>query len=177
MSGRRVNWKAIFTQLFLLVLIVLLMVRVYFYRPVVVTQRSMEPNLFEEDRLLVNIRALEHRLPERGAIVVLEHPTQGHWVVKRVIGLPGDRLQILPSGVEIDGRRLREPYARPFADLAQSQIVVPADAVYVLGDNRPQSEDSRDFGPVDRSKLIGQVTAVLGPRERRRRIEPEPPSW
>lgn len=172
---RRINSKAVATQLFLLVLIALLVVRVMFFRPVVVTQRSMEDTLFEEDRLLVNVRAYDHALPERGSIVVLEHPEQRHWIVKRVIGLPGEVVQVTPDGLELDGRLLTEDYAKRFREVPREAVTVPPDSVFVIGDNRGQSEDSRDFGPVPRSKLIGEVVAVMWPREHRRWIRPELP--
>ncbi|MCC7492284.1 MAG: signal peptidase I [Fimbriimonadaceae bacterium] len=175
MSGRR-RWVRILVDLaVLLPLLSILLLRLLVYRPVQVAQHSMEPTLQPADQLLVNTWHAKKRLPPRGQIIVLLSPKDGEWLVKRVIGLPGEQVAVGPAGVRINGKLLAEPYAQPFRGERLPLVTVPPDSVYVLGDNRPRSDDSRDFGPVPRSALVGEAVAVLAPRPSRRWLAPQPP--
>lgn len=103
------------------------------------------------------------RQPKRGDIVAFRGDDARAVFIKRVVGLPGERLRIDRGVVSIDGRRLSEPYVR-FADgRSFGEIVVPAHSLYVLGDNRADSEDSRFFGPVNDDRLIGRALAGVWP--------------
>jgi signal peptidase I len=89
--------------------------------------------------------------------------------VKRIVGKPGDRLKILGAAVYISGRRKDEPYARlddgcPICNLPED-ITIPADHLFVMGDNRPASSDSREWGPVPSRWIVGKVVGVeAGPK-------------
>lgn len=107
--------------------------------------------------------------PERGDIVVFHHPSGVHRdLVKRVIGLPGETVEIRDGVVYIDGRRLEEPYLagaeRPTGDLAP--VVVPEGAYFVMGDNRNHSQDSRVIGPIPKELIVGKAMLTWWPRER-----------
>ncbi len=115
------------------------------------------------------INTLAYRLgkPQRGDIVAFKHdsPTEP-FLIKRVIGLPGERVTIDRGVVEINGQMLTEPYVH-FPDTRSAPAtVVPPDALYVLGDNRAASDDSRDWGTVAMHDVIGRAVAVLWPPER-----------
>ena len=107
--------------------------------------------------------------PKRGDIVVFHHPSGVHRdLVKRVIGLPGETVEIRGGVVYIDGRRLIEPYlaggAVPLGDMAP--VVVPPDSYFVLGDNRNHSQDSRVFGPIPIDDIVGKAFLTWWPREK-----------
>ena len=142
------------------------------YRIGVIPSRSMEPTLKPGDQYLINIRAYRHRLPKRGDIVVFRTP-DGEYLVKRVIGLPGETVTIVRGQVYINGRPLREPYLkeRPIVEWP-FQIRVPEGTVFVLGDNRNYSDDSRDFGPVPVETILGRAEYVFYPKSRRHWLYP-----
>lgn len=156
--------------LFLLLLVGLLLLRAFVYRPVIVNQDSMTPTLHEGDRLMVDTWAGRGSLPPRGAIVVVQHPKSDMWVVKRVIAEDGDRLDLWGDGVWVNGQRLHEPYAKPwdYGGETTRTFMIPKGQVFLLGDNRPGSQDSRDYGPVSADLVIGQAVAVFWPRDRAR---------
>ncbi len=100
-------------------------------------------------------------VPPRGSIVTFIHPNDpGRVLVKRVIGLPGEEISIDTSGtVHINGQVLSEPYVANHDQRTMPALKIPADSLFLMGDNRPLSADSRVFGAVPRSNLIG--VAVL----------------
>lgn len=99
-------------------------------------------------------------LPPRGAIVTFSSPIDpNRTLVKRVIGLPGEVIAINQGVVYIDGQPLAEAYVFHHDKRSMQPVRVPAESIIVLGDNRPLSGDSREFGPVARSNLLG--VAVL----------------
>jgi signal peptidase I len=166
------RWRSAIAQIVLTLLVLgLVLVRVFLYRPMVVRQSSMHPTLEDGDRVLVN--TWNAGLPERGSIIVLKEPRNGVWVVKRLIAGDGEKLQIMRGVVYVNGRALNEPYALPFPDVADDvNLDVPAGTIYVLGDNRPGSQDSRDYGPVPVSNIIGRAVAVFWPRDRAKWLVP-----
>ncbi len=97
-------------------------------------------------------------VPPRGTIVTFIHPTDPErQLVKRVIGLPGEEIAIEAGVVLIDGEPLNEPYVVFGDERSMPRERIPLDAIFVMGDNRPESGDSRLFGPVPRSNLLGVV--------------------
>lgn len=128
---------------------------------------SMQPTLAEQDRIVVD--EVSHRVAglERGDVVVMRFPGDPRIrYVKRVVGLPGEEVVILAGTVFIDGQALGESYlGSRHADLRDSHgsVLLGPDEVYVLGDNRGRSSDSREFGPVHRDLVIGTVQARVWP--------------
>lgn len=113
-------------------------------------------------------RVLDHS-PRRGDIVVFTHPNQsGKVLVKRVIGLPGDQISLVDGDVYINDRPLSEHYlGRPdWSDFEPA--VVPAEQYFVMGDNRSHSADSRSWGFVPQSRLLGRAALVVWPPSRAR---------
>jgi signal peptidase I len=119
--------------------------------------QSMEPNLHTDQRLIVEKVSYRFRRPKRGEIVVVH--VAGHEVppIKRVIGLPGETIQIRDGCVWVDGRRLEEPYLRDMVQQDYGPYTVPPRHVFVMGDNRNVSGDSRIFGPVHVSDIWGRA--------------------
>lgn len=134
---------------------------------IIVDGTSMEPTLMNRERMLVTRFTYRIRMPERGEIVILHYPDPADRenYVKRVVGLPGDTVEIRDGTLYVNGSAIDEPYiaARMERDLAP--VVVPKGTVYVLGDNRNDSHDSRyyDVGPVSTDLLLGEVHAVIWP--------------
>ncbi len=136
---------------------------------------SMINTLHEGDRVLVN--RLSYRLhdPRRGDVVVLHRlpgTTNERDLIKRVIGLPGEQVEIRNCNVYIDGNLLKEPYVDPavstctLADNGANPYLVPDGQVFVMGDNRSQggSGDSRSFGSVPEKDLVGRAFVVVWPK-------------
>ena len=114
----------------------------------------------------------------RGDVIVFDRVTnevQHDDLIKRVLGLPGEALEIRSCVVYIDGVRVEEPYlnleqtsqiepsARCGSHTDMAPVVIPEDMVFVMGDNRVQSFDSRDFGPIDIDKVRGRAFVVIWP--------------
>jgi signal peptidase I len=98
--------------------------------------------------------------PRRGEIIVFHPPGQADVeFIKRVIAIPGDRVELRRGRVIINSVTLDEPYVvkKSFTTETRDAIIVPLGSYYVLGDNRPQSEDSRAFGPVPQENVIGKA--------------------
>ena len=152
-------------------LLVAFVVRTFVLAHFVVDGHSMDYTLHDGDRVFVN--KLSYRLhdPRRGDVVVLHdvEPGLDRDLIKRVIALPGETIEMRNCEVRIDGVILDEPYLDPTvvtpgncgADIPPT--VVPADHVFVMGDNRPQSQDSRAIGPIDEDDLVGRAFVVFWP--------------
>lgn len=132
-----------------------------------VEQYSMEPNLLPHDRVLVNKFIYRFRLPHPGEIVVLRPPTDPtRNYIKRVVAVAGERIAIQSGHVYVNGRMLPESYLTVPTNGVWGPLVVPAHEVFVLGDNRGNSEDSRAFGFVPDRNLVGEAILIYWPPER-----------
>jgi signal peptidase I len=133
--------------------------------PVVVAGDSMRPTLRPGDHLLVDRFTLRLRPPRRGELVVaLPRLRPGLWIVKRVVGLPGESVALRGDLVEINGRPLAEPYLAGGTSLIGhfSWQLGPAEFL-LLGDNRAESDDSRLYGPFPRHRLRGPARTYHAP--------------
>ncbi len=149
-----------------------LMVRAFVVQQFAVEGQSMLSTLNDGDRVLVN--RLSYRLhdPRRGDVVVLQRFEGGadeRDLIKRVIGLPGEQIEVRSCVVYIDDVPLEEPYIdaaiqqRDGCGGDQTPVEVPADSVFVLGDHRGKSSDSRVFGAVPYDLLIGRAFVIIWP--------------
>jgi signal peptidase I len=154
-----------------LTVVIFLGIQTFVAQPYKVQQSSMERTLLQDQYVLVD-KLTPHWAPYvRGDIIVFDPPAEwspvnGVPFIKRVIGLPGDHVQLKNGVVYVNGKALDEPYVYTDAGVAQrtdpqaggqSEWFVPAGEVFVLGDHRENSEDSRTFGPIDLSKVIGRA--------------------
>jgi signal peptidase I len=129
---------------------------------------SMFPTLKEGDMLVVNKLAYKLGKVERGDILTFHYPLDPKLsFIKRAIGLPGDTVEIVNEKVRVNGFALNEPYIVTPSDYT-GKWVVPADSVFVLGDNRVDSADSHVWGFVPSNDLVGKVLAVYWPPNRMR---------
>jgi signal peptidase I len=162
-----------------------LAIKAWVVNPYRIPSSSMEPTLHcakpqpgceadYSDRVLANRFIYHFRDPHRGDIVVFNTPEKalqacgaGGTFVKRIIGLPGDVVTERRGTVLINGAPLDEPYVpTDERDQRSGKWTVPAGSYFMMGDNRAQSCDSREWGPVSRSDLIGPVFAVYWPPQR-----------
>lgn len=148
------------------VLVIGLIAREYLLGVTVVAGDSMNDTLVTGDAVLLTRFDYLTDTPERGHVVQLEVPGRDGLYLKRVIGLPGETVEIKGGTVYIDGMPLNEPYAVPSAE--DFRITLYDDEYFVLGDNRPVSYDSREeeFGVVNASCFRGRVRAVIWPVDR-----------
>jgi len=124
---------------------------------------SMEPSLHDGEMVVVNRLAYRWSAPSRGDIVVFRFPLDpSRRFIKRVIGLPGDSLEARDGLMYVNGTALDEPYiaAAPRYDGAW---LVQADELFVLGDNRNNSSDSQNWGPLPMAEVIGKAVLVYWP--------------
>ncbi len=141
---------------------------------------SMESTMFQDNRVLVN--KLSYRLHDihRGDVVVFDRVSvdgevvQHDDLIKRVIGLSGETISIKDCQVFINSKLLAEPYLNDY-DLAQSSVddrcrvpvmeetLIPEDHIFVMGDNRPQSFDSRMFGSIEQNLVVGRAFVIIWP--------------
>jgi len=178
-SGELWEW----VKALLIGLLLALFVRTFLFQPTIVEGDSMAETLKPHERVLVN-RFIYHFSPiQRGDIVVF-HAMGGKELIKRVIGLPGDRIEMRHDVLYVNGQPVEEPYLkenlriwaekekllgfqspRPFTE-DFSEVQVPAGKIFVLGDNRPASSDSRFFGFVSMSDVVGKADLVYWPMDR-----------
>lgn len=119
---------------------------------------SMEPNFHNGQRLFVSRVAYMLDKPARGDVVVIRNPKRedGEDLIKRVIGLPGETVTIEFGEVYINGQLISEPYIET-PENHSGEFVLGPDEYFVLGDNRTNSRDSYDFGPITREKIVGRA--------------------
>lgn len=171
-----------------------LLIKTFLVQAFYIPSASMENTLEIGDRVLVNKLVYRFHPPRRGDIIVFEEPhpaTQPsrspfsafiHWLteglgvstnpekdfIKRVVGLPGETIEVDEGRVFIDGRRLDEPYLNPLKDLSgYGPTKVPADSLFVMGDNRANSNDSRrGLGFIPYDKVVGRAFVIIWPPSR-----------
>ena len=134
-----------------------------------VSGSSMETTLSDKDQLIVDKMTYRFRDPKRYDIVVFPYQYQDNtYYIKRIIGLPGETVQILSGMVYIDGMRLDEHYGNELMEnpgIAEEPLILGEDEYFVLGDNRNNSSDSRasDVGLIHRKDLIGRAWIRVWP--------------
>ena len=161
-------------------LVIAITVRSLILQQFYISGPSMEATMFQDNRVLVN--KLSYRLHDihRGDVVVFDRVTvdgqvvQHDDLIKRVIALGGEKISITDCKVFIDGKLLPEPYLNDY-DLAQTviedrcrvpmmdEMIIPDDQLFVMGDNRPQSFDSRMFGPIEQNLVVGRAFVIIWP--------------
>lgn len=155
-------------------LAIIIPIRYYLIQPFFVKGASMEPNFEDGDYLLIDEVTYRVGEPDRGDVVVFRYPEdRTQFFIKRVIALPGETIEIKNNRVMIyneenkDGLILDETYLeRGQATLGNYKITLGADEYYVLGDNRLHSSDSRRWGPIQKSDIIGRALIRAWPFDR-----------
>ena len=139
-------------------LAIVLVVNLFLAQATRVEGQSMEPYLHTNERLIIEKLSYRFSPPHRGDIIVLRRPMRASVpLIKRVVGLPGETVEIKNGHVYIDGETLDEPYLNQTTLGGMARLLVPEGYVFVLGDNRRASNDSRAFGIVSFDDIIGKA--------------------
>lgn len=149
-------------------LLIAVVIKTFVFQAFWIPTESMVPTLNVDDRVLVNKLSYTVGDPERGDIVVFDAPPGERTaeikdLVKRIVGLPGEVVAVTDGEVTINGRALVEPYVKRENTRTSPACRVPADSYFMMGDNRNVSADSRFFGPVKRSTIVGRVFLRIWP--------------
>lgn len=163
----RIVWGWIFS--ILAAIIIALLVRSFLFEIIMVDGDSMVPTLQNDEKLAVEKVSRYFGLPERGDIIIVHYPNMEGTYVKRVMGLPGDTIEIKDSTVYVNGQPLTESYinnTEPYMDM--EAVTVPEDTVFVMGDNRAHSLDSRTnyIGPIATDQIVGHAMSVIWPLDK-----------
>ena len=144
----------------------------YFGQRVRTIGDSMNPVLENGDVVLVNRIVYNATSPKRGDIIAFKPKgnENAHYYIKRIVGLPGETVEIIENSVYINGKKIEEDYKTTDIDdvgIASEKITLGGDEYFVLGDNRENSEDSRnaDVGNVKRKYIYGEVWFTISPRK------------
>ena len=166
-------------------------IQAFLVKPFRIPSESMIPTLEINQRVLVDRVSYRFSKPDRGDVVVfkppagaddnrcaIQHSSESACprstsersktnFIKRVVGVGGDRLKVIDGHVYINGRRQREPYAQPSSDCSicdlPDEITIPKGQYFMMGDNRGESADSREWGPIPEQWMIGQAFATYWP--------------
>jgi len=175
--------------LILVAFLLALLIKTFLVQAFFIPSQSMEHTLEVGDRVLVNKIVYRFREPRRGDVLVFENPGAlqpdrnfaedlVNWVteglgfssdpqkdfIKRVVGLPGETIEVRRGRVFIDGKRIQEPYLHPERDIQDfAKTTIPPGRYFMMGDNRANSQDSRSFGPIARDRIVGRAFVILWP--------------
>ncbi|HEX6593914.1 MAG TPA: signal peptidase I [Bacillota bacterium] len=154
-------------------------VRTFFFAPIVVDGPSMLPTLHDRDQMIVNKFTYRIKDPERFDIIVF-HASQQKDFIKRIIGLPGEHVEVKDNVLYIDGKAVEEPFLAEnkeyldsyqtadfrLEDLPGGYDKIPEGQILVLGDNRGNSTDSRLMGLISMDQIVGKTSLIYWPFER-----------
>jgi signal peptidase I len=159
--------SAVFDFLQGIVVIMAIMVMIYLFimSPQEISGASMEPYFHNGEYILTNKIAYKLGEPVRGDVVIFKSPRNKDIdYIKRVIGKPGDTVGLRDSAIYVNGKKLGEPYLGPGVYIfggsylrEGSEMTIPSGLYFVMGDNRPHSSDSREFGPISKEDFIGKA--------------------
>jgi len=158
-----------FLKTIALIVILAFIIRIFLIQPFIVEGQSMDPAFSDRDYLITEKVSYHFKDPVRGEVIIF-HPPEDPNInyIKRVVGLPGDKIQIKDGGVYINGQRLIEPYLASnegtlVPNQTYSSLTLNSNQFYVLGDNRNHSRDSRELGPIPRENIVSHVWFRLYP--------------
>lgn len=154
-----------FIQSIVVVMAIMVMLYLFVVSPQEISGASMEPNFHNGQYIMTNKIIYKFRDPVRGDVVIFKSPRNKQVdYIKRIIGLPGETVKLQDNKIYVNGQLVEEPYLSPGITIfggsylqEGSEIVVPDGTYFVLGDNRPHSSDSREFGPIAKEDFIGQA--------------------
>lgn len=144
--------------------LIALFINAFLAQATVVRGQSMEPTLYDNERVIVE--KISYRLtggPRRGDVVVLRLDGAQDMLIKRVVALPGETVAVQGGQVVVDGMPLTEPWAVRQGGPDYPPTLVPEGHVFVMGDNRGHSNDSRSFGPVPLKNIVGHAIFIYWP--------------
>ncbi|WAA10695.1 signal peptidase I [Fervidibacillus albus] len=156
-------------KIFVIAAILTAIIRFFLFTPIVVDGESMMPTLEDNDRMIVNKLSYIIGEPERFDIIVLHAPEDKDYI-KRIIGLPGDHIEYKNDTLYINGEKYDEPYLDEYKQKLVGgtltepfSVDVPEGHVFVMGDNRRYSKDSRHIGPIPLEDILGKANIIYWP--------------
>lgn len=156
-------------KILLIAAIIAAVIRHFFFTPIIVDGESMMPTLEDRDRMIVNKLSYVMGEPERFDIIVFHAPEEKDYI-KRVIGLPGDQIEYRNDILYVNGEPYKEPYLDQYKEALMGgtltepfSVTVPEGHLFVMGDNRRYSKDSRHIGPVSMEKVLGKTNLIYWP--------------
>lgn len=157
------GWIYDFSKIAITLLLIGLIVHYFFLSVLVVRGRSMEPNFVDGDILVINKIAYLTGNPQRGDVIAMFFPGETEKrFIKRIIGLPGETVKVSDGKVYINGAPLAESYlSSEVVTIPGSERQLEQGEYFAFGDNRAVSSDSRSWGPVPKSFIIGKIAARL----------------
>lgn len=154
-------------------IVAVLLIRSFLFTLIRVDGPSMQDTLLNNDRLIVTVLDMKLNGPERFDVVILHYPGKTDQYVKRVIGMPGETLEVKSGVLYINGEAIEEPFLSdsrttrfdmPYSDFGP--IEIGEDEYFVMGDNRDNSNDSRNVGLITRDMFVGKVRYIIWPLDR-----------
>jgi signal peptidase I len=157
-QGSLSSWIRDILETVLPAILIVLVVNVFLAQATRVEGQSMEPNLHNNQRLIIEKISYHFHPPRRGDIVVIRIANRNtDPLIKRVVGLPGETIEIKDGHVYINGQMLTESYLEQLTYGNTGPHVIAPGCIFVLGDNRGASNDSRSFGEVQMSSIVGHA--------------------
>ncbi len=167
-----------FLKTIALIVILDFIIWIFLIQPFIVEGQSMGSAFSDRDYLITEKVSYHFKNPVRGEAIIFHPPEDSNInYIKRVVGLPGDNIQIKDGGVYINSQRLIEPYLSSnegtlVPNQAYSSLTLNSNQFYVLGDNRNHSRDSRELGPIPRQNIVSHVWFRLYPFNKIRTFSP-----
>lgn len=154
-----------FLETSVVALSIFVVIYLFFVQPHEIKGNSMEPNFHNNEYILTDKISYKFGEAKRGDVVIFKAPmNQEVDYIKRVIGLPGDKIKVQKGYVYVNGKQIQEPYLKDLTTLLPGsslqegvEITIPENHLFCMGDNRPHSSDSREFGPVPYNLIIGKA--------------------
>ena len=144
-----------------------ILLRLFVLQPYTISSNSMEPTLEQGDHILVNRLAYRFGSPTRGDIVVFAYPKDtSRTFVKRIIAVEGETIELKGNQVYVNGTLVQEPYLKEGDYPPFESETIPANNVFVLGDNRKESGDSREWGVLPKNYIIGKSWLLYSPLQK-----------
>lgn len=163
-----------FLQSIVVVMAIMVMIYLFVMSPQEINGASMEPNFHNGEYILTNKIWYKFKDPQRGEVIIFKSPRNKEVdYIKRIIGIPGDRVRLADNTFYVNDQKVEEAYIPegtpifPGSFLQESsEIIVPENQYFVIGDNRPHSADSREFGPIPFEDIIGKAFVRYWPFNR-----------
>ena len=149
---------------YIVILILVMILKTYVITPIRVKGNSMYPTLEDKDIMILDIISYKLKGVKRFDIVVIDQGDE--LIIKRVIGLPGDKIEYKYNELYVNGKQVKDPFATNIGFTEDVSITIPEGEYYVLGDNRYNSLDSRVFGTFNKKQILGKTDLIVYPFNR-----------
>lgn len=147
---------------YFIVILVVIFIKIFVFSPIRVNGASMNPTLNDKDIMILDEISYRFSEIERFNIVVVKE--ENEYLIKRIIGLPGEKIEYKDNKLYIDGKYVKEDFKH--METMDFSITLGEDEYFIMGDNRTNSTDSRIFGPISRDEIIGKTSLTILPISR-----------